>query len=89
MVGNVWVSDSAEVYGIEFPKSVEAIGRHHRTRCQVLFATPAKRVPVQLEPKTHPGHIEHPNALWHYLGANAITGDYRDHEGFQRCYPVR
>lgn len=89
MVGNVWVADSAEIYGIEFPKLVEAIGRHHHTRCQVRFAAPGKRVPVQLETEAHPGRIEHPNALWHYLVANAITGDYCDCEGFQKYYPTR
>ena len=54
MVGNIWVADSAEVYGIEFPKLVEAIIRHHSTRCQVSFAAPAKGVPVQLKPIAHP-----------------------------------
>lgn len=87
MIRNIWSSDSAEIYGVEFPELVQAIGRHHPARCKIGFAAPVKRVPIKFEPESRPGSLEHTNALWYDLLADTITRNDRDRESFQKGLP--
>src|ERR1700687_6222155 len=84
MIGNAWVTDSAEENGVERLQLTQAVIGHHLSGLHVRLAAPVKRVPLQAKIKTPARRFEHTANLREHVLSDAVSGDDRDVKSFHQ-----
>src|SRR5260370_33567676 len=85
VICNTRMPHSSQESGVQLPKLLKAIGRHHLSVLHVSFATPIELLPVKFKSKTLSCCFEHANAFRNDLFADAISGDDGNVERFHLC----
>src|SRR5690606_11202971 len=89
MVGDgVGPADRAEIDGVAVREALFPVLGHHPSMARVVrTAGKVEMPPVEGDAESPAGGLEDPDALGHDLGADAVTGDYRDPQCTHRLIP--
>src|SRR5579871_5004293 len=78
MVGNIRMAHCTQIDRVERAKLFQPVWRHHLPGLDVSFATPLKRVPIELEMKAPAGGLQNSYRFRNHLPPDPIARDGGD-----------